>query len=46
LATVTEIESLPTCVPVLEKARVEIVCVPFGTDVEFQLKVNGGDEAK
>ena len=46
LATVTVTESLPTCVPLLLNARVEIVCEPFGTAVEFQLKVNGGDDAK
>jgi hypothetical protein len=28
------------------KARVEIVCEPFATVVEFQLKVNGGEDAK
>jgi len=44
--TVTVTESLPTCVPLLLKARVETVCEPFGTAVEFQLKVNGGDDAK
>jgi hypothetical protein len=46
LATVTVTESLPTCVPLLLNARVEIVCEPFGTLVEFQLKLYGGDDAK
>jgi len=46
LFTVTVTESVPTWVPLLLKARVEIVCEPFETVVEFQLKVNGGDEAK
>ena len=46
LATVTVTESLPTWVPLLLNARVEIVCEPSGTVVEFQLKVNGGDDAK
>jgi len=46
LATVTVMESLPTCVPLLLKARVEIVCEPFGIVVESQLKVNGGDDTK
>ena len=45
-ATVTVTESLPTCVPLLLNARVEIVCEPFGTLVEFQLKLYGGDDAK
>jgi hypothetical protein len=46
LATVTVTESLPTCAPLLLKARVEIMCEPFATVVEFQLKVNGGEDAK
>ena len=46
LFTVTVTESVPTRVPLLLKARVEMVCEPFETVVEFQLKVNGGDEAK
>jgi hypothetical protein len=33
-------------VPLLLNARVEIVWEPLGTVVEFQLKVNGGDDAK
>jgi hypothetical protein len=44
LATVTVTESLPICVPLAPKARVEIVCEPFATAFEFQLKVNGGEE--
>jgi len=46
LATVTVTASLPVCAPLLLKARVEIVCEPFATVVEFQLKVNGGEDAK
>ena len=46
LATVTVTASLPICAPLLLKARVEIVCEPFATVVEFQLKVNGGEDAK
>src|SRR5258708_6896673 len=46
LAIVTVTASLPTCAPLLLKARVEIVCEPFATVVEFQLKVNGGEDAK
>ena len=46
LTTVTVTASLPTCAPLLLKARVEIVCEPFATVVEFQLKVNGGEDAK
>jgi len=46
LATVTVTESLPMLAPLLLKAAVETVCVPFGTVAEFQLKVKGGDEAK
>jgi hypothetical protein len=46
LATETEIESLPSFAPRLLKAALEIVCVPLGTDVEFQLNVYGGDEVK
>jgi hypothetical protein len=46
LATVTVTASLPTCAPLLLKARGEIVCEPFATVVEFQLKVNGGEDAK
>jgi hypothetical protein len=46
LATVTAIESLPTWVPLLPNARVEMVCGPLSTAVEFQLKVYGGEEAK
>ena len=46
LATVTVIESLPIWAPLLENARVEIVCGPLVTVVEFQLKVKGGDELK
>ena len=46
LLTVTVTKSLPIWAPLLLNARVEIVCEPFGTVVEFQLKVNGGDDAK
>jgi len=46
LATETEIESLPRLAPLLLKAVLEMVCVPLGTEVEFQLNVNGGEEAR
>ena len=46
LATVTETESLPSSVPVLLKALAEMVWAPLGTEVEFQLKLKGGDDVK
>ena len=46
LATVTVIAELPIAASLLLKAEAEIVCVPFGTVVESQEKVLGGDEAK
>ena len=44
-ATVTVTESWPIT-PLPLYAATEMVCAPFGADVEFQVNVNGGDEAK
>lgn len=46
LTTFTETAALPSFTLLLLKAEAEIVCEPFGTVVEFQVKVKGGDEAK
>jgi hypothetical protein len=46
LATVTTIEAVPNTALALEKALAEIVCDPLPTVVEFQLKVEGGVDAR
>jgi flagellar biosynthesis protein FliR len=46
LPTVTIFNAVPRTVPVGAYAVAEIRCDPLATDVEFQLKVEGGVEAK
>jgi len=46
LLTVTVFDAVPSTVLVEEYAFAEIVCAPLVTVVEFQLKVEGGVEAK
>jgi hypothetical protein len=44
--TVTVTEEVPSRVPLELYALAEMVWLPFGTVVESQLKVNGGDDLK
>jgi hypothetical protein len=44
--TFTVTETVPTCTLLLLYARAEIVWFPFATRVEFQAKLNGGDDAR
>jgi hypothetical protein len=46
LFTVTFTAAVPATTPALLKAVAEIVWLPLGTVVEFQLKLLGGVEAK
>ena len=44
--TVTSIEVCASRAPPLAYALAAMLCVPFGTVVEFQLKVYGGEEVQ